>query len=93
MKHLLFSSLAFLIAVSSYAYDVEIDGIYYNLNTSAKTVEVTSASSGRASSSSRAYSGNIVIPETIVLDGITYSVTYFFFCYERKNYWIGIKTA
>ena len=48
---------------------VEIDGIYYNLNSSGdvNTAEVTNGSNG--------YSGDIEIPESILYEDVTYSVT------------------
>ena len=60
--------MAFLPLVVS-AQVVEIDGIYYNLNSSGdtKTAEVTE--------NSNKYSGDIVLPETITHNDVTYSVT------------------
>ncbi len=60
--------LAFLPLVAS-AQAVEIDGIYYNLNSSGdtKTAEVTQ--------NSNKYSGDIVIPETVTYNEVIYSVT------------------
>ena len=60
--------LAFLPLVAS-AQAVEIDGIFYNLNSSGdtKTAEVTQ--------NPNKYSGDIVIPETITHNDVTYSVT------------------
>ncbi len=52
------------------AYDALIDGIYYNLNYSAKTAEVTYANQYSAN-----YSGNVTIPSTVTYNGLTYSVT------------------
>ncbi|MCH5221696.1 MAG: leucine-rich repeat protein [Muribaculaceae bacterium] len=50
------------------AYDFESDGIYYNItNESLKTVEVAKGDFG--------YSGDIVIPETVLYDDNIYSVT------------------
>ena len=46
---------------------VEIDGIYYNLNTDEKVAEVTS--------NPNKYMGGITIPETITYQDIVYSVT------------------
>ena len=54
----------------SFAYDVEVNGIYYNLNKSAKTAEVTYKTSDYGS-----YSGQIVIPASISSNGTTYNVT------------------
>ena len=67
MRKLFFTLAMTLIAAVSYAYDVEVDGIYYNLNMEAKTAEVTSGSSK--------YSGSVVIPESIQFRGIEHPVT------------------
>lgn len=42
-KHTVFllTGLMQLLAVSAYAYDVKIDGVYYNLNANDKTASVT----------------------------------------------------
>ena len=61
---LLFSMLLLPLAVSA---KVEIDGIYYNLNSDAKTAEVTYGS--------QAYVGDIVIPASITVDDVVYNVT------------------
>lgn len=53
----------------SFAY-VEVNGIYYNLNTSAKTAVVT-----YKSTDDRGYNGKVVIPASINCNGTTYSVT------------------
>ena len=54
-----------------YAYDFEKDGIYYNiLSEEDRTVEVTNQSDWGDS-----YSGDIVIPQRVINDGKTYSVT------------------
>ena len=51
-----------------YAYDFEVDGIYYDIiSSSEKTVAVTDGSSN--------YSGNVVIPEQVTCNNVTYSVT------------------
>ena len=51
-------------------YDFAVDGIYYNITSSAdKTVEVTS------NWSSSYYSGTIVIPNEVTYNSITYNVT------------------
>ena len=54
----------------SFAYDVEVNGIYYNLDSSSKTAEVTYKDYKYSS-----YSGNVVIPATINNNGTTYNVT------------------
>ena len=60
---LLFSLL--LGVLSAWAYDVELDGIFYNLDKENKTASVASYR----------YKGAVVIPETISVDGKAYTVT------------------
>ncbi|MBR3951944.1 MAG: leucine-rich repeat domain-containing protein, partial [Bacteroidaceae bacterium] len=72
MKSTLLKSLltivCLLCSVASYAYDFEVDGIYYNItNSSEKTVEVTCKDDS--------YAGTINIPETVSYQGATYRVT------------------
>ena len=57
-----------LLPLLANAEAVEINGIYYNLSTETNTAEVTIAPD-------YAYSGDIVIPETVNYEGISYSVT------------------
>ena len=66
-KNLLLLLLTLLPFVASAADKVEIDGIYYELSSSdeAKTASVTSG----------VYSGDIVIPESVTYEEVTYSVT------------------
>jgi len=52
---------------SSILASVEVDGIFYELNTSAKTATVVAASLGR-------YTGAIEIPSSFVLNDVSYSV-------------------
>ena len=60
---LLFSLL--LGVLSAWAYDVEADGIFYDLDKENKTASVAPYS----------YTGAVVIPETISVDGKAYTVT------------------
>ena len=53
------------------AYDANVNGIYYNF--SGKEAIVTYLNLGSTNKS--AYSGNIVIPETVTYNGTTYTVT------------------
>ena len=74
-KHLLktlFLCLFALVGTTAFAYDCEVDGIYYNLNTTNQTASVTYLSDFNRG---RVYSGVVHIPEKVVYDGITYSVT------------------
>lgn len=67
MKKILFTLFFALLTVASWAYDVEVDGIYYNLNKEANTAEVTKGDSK--------YSGSVSIPSSVTYEGVTYSVT------------------
>ena len=59
--------LSVVFSTSASAYDVKIDGIYYNLISKGKTAEVTS---GEVK-----YSGEVVIPSSITYKGKEYTVT------------------
>ena len=65
--------------VNLYSYDFVVDGIYYNITSSSNlTVEVTyqNVYSGWYYDEYHCtYVGNIVIPETVIYDGIKYQVT------------------
>lgn len=68
IKNLL-TILLILRAFQSWAYDVEVDGIYYNLNNDDSTATVT------AKDRNSKYTGNIVIPEYITAKDRKYTVT------------------
>ena len=73
LKHL-FTALLLLVATVASAHDFEVDGIYYNITNSAtKEVEVTFQ--GNSSTLYYEYTGNVVIPESVVYNGVTYNVT------------------
>ena len=57
--------MSLFVATMAFAYDAEIDGIYYNLDAENKIAEVTFGG----------YSGNIIIPEKVTYNGIEYTVT------------------
>ena len=59
--------LSVIFSISASAYDVEVDGIYYNLVSKAKIAEVT-AGDGK-------YSGSITIPSSIKVNDVDYAVT------------------
>ena len=59
--------LSIVFGCSALAYDVEVDGIYYNIVEKAKTAEVTSGDNK--------YSGVIVIPSSITVNESDYDVT------------------
>ena len=65
----LFLLLTLLLCTSmAWAYDVEVDGIYYNLNQSNKTAQVTYPSNNK-------YTGDKCIPKFISVEGTIYVVT------------------
>ena len=55
-----------IFSISSFAYDVEVDGIYYNLISKGNIAEVTNGN--------KEYSGYITIPSSIVVNEVEYSV-------------------
>ena len=67
MKKTLLLLVALITATIAFAYDAEIDGIYYNLYDETKTAEVTSSNND--------YSGDITIPEKVTYNFTEYSVT------------------
>jgi hypothetical protein len=56
-------------STNTYGYDVQLNGIYYNLNPTDKTAEVTYKDDQYGS-----YSGEIKIPTTISHNGVTYTI-------------------
>ena len=74
MKHWLATIAVLLCSLTASAEKVEIDGIWYNLVSKAKTAEVTYKGSFPTSYDNE-YSGSIIIPATVTYYGVTYSVT------------------
>ena len=77
--------LSVFFAVSASAYDVEVDGICYNLNETEKTAEVTYKEQYEVS-----YSGSIEIPSSIVINEVEYKIasignSAFDFCYNLSS--------
>ena len=74
--------LSVIFSISASAYDVEVDGIYYNLFSG---VEVAEVSKGDGE-----YSGRITIPSSIKVNDVDYAVTYilkyaFEYCSHLKS--------
>ncbi|SFO50365.1 leucine-rich repeat domain-containing protein, partial [Prevotella sp. tf2-5] len=68
----LLAILMSMVVSSAFAYDAEVDGIYYNFSSGNATVTFYSSySSGNAN----AYKGDIVIPESVTYNDKTYRVT------------------
>ena len=66
-KSLLTLILALVAILNTWAYDAYVDGIYYNLNQTEKTAEVTSGDNR--------YTGSVDIPSSITYNATAYSVT------------------
>lgn len=74
--------IAFLLAVlmsmagaNSYAYDFEVDGIYYNYNDGSDGASVSVARGNSSGFTNYSYTGDVVIPPSVTYNGKTYSVT------------------
>ena len=65
-KHLLMSLLCALMPLAASAYDFEVDGLYFN-KTNEGEVEVVKGKNN--------YSGDVVVPASITVDGVEYAVT------------------
>ena len=61
--------LSLMASTRIFAYDVEVDGIYYNLDTNAKIAEVT-----YKDETYQSYSGSIIIPSSFSYNNATYTV-------------------
>lgn len=89
MKKILLLFTVFMSVISAFAddvyidgiyYNVRIDGVYYNLDKMEKMAEVTNngkrdATEEVAIPEGNSYSGDIVIPSSVIYDGETYTVT------------------
>ena len=74
MKNYLLLLTLLCLSLSARAHDAEVDGIFYNLNAANKTATVTFKGYFSGTYNNE-YSGDVVIPETVIYNGITYSVT------------------
>lgn len=78
MKHklhfgrIIVTLLLFAVSTLSWAYDFEVDGIYYNFNADGTSVSVTN---GNTSYSVVGYSGTIEIPSSVTYNDKNYEVT------------------
>ena len=61
-------------ALSAWAHDAEVDGIFYNLDARNMTATVTFKGDDCFSYDGE-YAGDVVIPETVTFEDLTYSVT------------------
>ncbi len=75
MKHLIKSALfllALIVPATALAHDVEVDGIYYNIDGTTATVTYKGTSPYQYQDR---YSGSITIPATVTYNGTSYPVT------------------
>ena len=73
-KHLLLLLTALLPLLANAQTKVEIDGIWYNLDSGNKQAEVTYR--GNDPTDYEEYSGSITIPSTVSYGGLQYNVTH-----------------
>lgn len=64
--------LALLLPATAAAHDIEVDGIYYNINGNQATVTFRG---GTFTAYSDEYSGDVTIPGTVTYEGRTYTVS------------------
>lgn len=64
-----------LLPMMANAYDAEINGIYYNLNSTTKKAEVTYNTWDDYEEEYTPYRGDIEIPSSVIYNGTEYTVT------------------
>lgn len=74
MKKFFLFFILFLGFNTAWGHDAYVNGIYYNLNIYEHTASVTYRGKNYKEGAN-SYSGNVVIPETVSVNGIIYSVT------------------
>ena len=68
VKRLLIAMVSLLLSVEVFAYDFEVDGLYFNLTSLPnRTCKLTSGSSK--------YSGSLIIPDSVNYEGLFFKVT------------------
>ena len=83
MKKLFALFLLALMPLMASAYDAEIGGIYYDLDSSGDTPTATVTYKDESYNS---YFGDVVIPEFVTYNDVTYSVTTIGYCAFRDSY-------
>ena len=74
MKKLFLSMMLLALPILASAYDCQVDGIYYNLNSEEETAEVTYQSKDLYDNITSVYSGSVDIPERFTYEGVDYTV-------------------
>ena len=72
MKHFVLSLFTMLLSCSAWAYDFWLDGIYYNFNSDGESVSITN---GSTPNSFAYYTGDVVIPSSVIYNNKLYAVT------------------
>ena len=75
MKKYILSIFLLALPILASAYDCQVDGIYYNLNSDEKTAEVTYQGTDQYGYPKSYYSGSVTITDKFTYDGVDYSVT------------------
>lgn len=75
MKKYILSIFLLALPLLASAYDCQVDGIYYNLNSDEKTAEVTYQGTDQYGYPKSYYSGSVTITDKFTYDGVDYSVT------------------
>lgn len=75
MKKLSLSLIVLFVTITLFAYDVQIDGIYYNLNHKTNTAEVTHDGSLLDYNGAGYNESKIIIPQSIIYPKKQYNVT------------------
>jgi len=73
-KQVFFIVMMLLLPLVASAYDAQVGGIYYDFNTSNGTATVTYYAFFSEDNAS-VYSGDVVIPDKVIYNGVTYKVT------------------
>ncbi len=68
----LLTLLMLMVGARAFAYDAKIDGIYFNFSGTEATVTYMLNSETK---NKNAYEGTVIIPESVIYNGETYSVT------------------
>ena len=75
MKRVIYIFIIIITSANAFAYDAEIDGLWYNLNNAKKTAEVTYKDYYNGVYNNNWKYLNVTIPETITYNNNTYTVT------------------
>lgn len=75
IKTTLFTIAVLLCSISASAHDFEVDGIYYNVTSETDLTVAVTYQGMSYNSYDDEYTGKIILPESVIYNGNTYSVT------------------